>query len=155
MGLLQRDPPTCPTLRGSVTRWAGFTCAPLLFEILIQGSQLEEVTFVNLGLRWPDVIPLDPQCADDTSLEVRLLKNLAHCRDLRQLPALDGARRNLDTHDLKWDVVMAEDQEPTIAHDVTDNLPHEAAVRSDRHALAKGSMATTLSPNDRRSIRSS
>ena len=50
---------------------------------------------------------------------------------------------------------MAEDQEPVVAHDETDDLPHEAAVRSDRHALAKGSMAATLSANDRRTIRSS
>src|SRR5699024_385889 len=122
-------------LRGSVTRWAGLTCAPPLFQILIQGGQLVEVTFVNLGLRWPDIVQLDTECADDMSLEVRLLKHLAHCRDLRQLPVFDGARRYLDSHYLKRDVVMAEDQEPTVAHDVTDNLPHEPAIRSDRQGF--------------------
>ena len=155
VSLLQRDPPTSPTLRGPAIRWARLTCAPLHFEIRIQGSQLKEVAFVNLRLRWPEVIPLDPQRADDTSLEVCLLKYLAHCRGLWHLPVLDSACRNLDSHDLKRDVVMAEDQEPVVAHDETDDLPHEAAVRSDRHALAKGSMAATLSTNDRHTIRSS
>ncbi len=113
---------------------------------MLYWSKLKEVSLVQLRFGRPDVVHFDAQVTDDAGSHPCLLKCLAHDGHAGLFTGLNGPRRHLHTRDIERNIVVSEDQEITVVHDVRHNLPDQSTIRPSAHATFNGVIAAICSP---------
>ena len=103
--MLQRDPPTSPSVRGASVGWALFAGTPLIGQVASERHELEEVPLMHFGLGGPHVVPLDTQGSDDSCCNAGLLENFTGHRDLGVFAWLDRPGRDLNAGEFDWSCV--------------------------------------------------